>query len=52
VERYLQGRTEVVGQKPVPLRLCPPRTPHGPAWRRVRNSACEQLPEIWRYDTA
>jgi len=46
-ERYLQERTEVIGEKPVPLSLCPPRSPHRPACHRVRTSTGEQIPELW-----
>jgi ribosome biogenesis GTPase A len=31
----------------VPLPLCLPRTPHGPACHRVPTSAGENLPELW-----
>jgi hypothetical protein len=27
VERYLQGKTEELGEKPVPVPLCPPQIP-------------------------
>jgi hypothetical protein len=28
VERYWQGKTEELGEKPVPVPLCPPQIPH------------------------
>jgi hypothetical protein len=28
VERYWQGKTEDLGEKPVPVPLCPPQIPH------------------------
>jgi hypothetical protein len=32
----LQGKTEVLGGKPVPALLCPTQTLHGLAWDRIR----------------
>jgi hypothetical protein len=29
VEWYWQGKTEELGEKPVPVPLCPPQVPHG-----------------------
>jgi len=34
-----QGKTEVIGEKAVPLPLCPPHTSHRRAWDRTRTSA-------------
>jgi hypothetical protein len=39
VEWYWQGKTEKVGEKPVPVPLCPPQTPHGLTRGRTRASA-------------
>jgi hypothetical protein len=38
-----QGKTEVLGEKPVPVPLCPPQIPHGLARDRTRASAVEGL---------
>jgi hypothetical protein len=38
VEWNWQGKTEVLGEKPVPV-LCPPQTPHGLTRDRTRASA-------------
>jgi hypothetical protein len=37
VEWYRQGKTEELGEKPVPVPLCPPQIPHGltQAWTRA-----------------
>jgi hypothetical protein len=37
VEWYWQGKTEELGEKPVPVPLCPPQIPHGltQAWTRA-----------------
>jgi hypothetical protein len=39
VEWNWQGKTEVLGEKPVPLPLCPPQIPHGLTRDRTRASA-------------
>jgi hypothetical protein len=39
VEWNWQGKTEVPGEKPVPVPLCPPQIPHGPTLDRTRVSA-------------
>jgi hypothetical protein len=39
VERNWQGKTEVIGEKPVPAPLCPPQIPYGPTRHRTRASA-------------
>jgi hypothetical protein len=39
VELYWQGKTEELGEKPVPVPLCPPQIPHGLTWARTRASA-------------
>jgi hypothetical protein len=39
VEWNWQGNTEVVGEKPVPVPLCPPQIPHGLTRDRTRASA-------------
>ena len=39
VELNWQGKTEVLGEKPVPVPLCPPQIPHGLIWDRTRSSA-------------
>jgi hypothetical protein len=36
VEWYRQGTTEVLGEKPVPVPLCPPQISHLPAWTMVQ----------------
>jgi hypothetical protein len=38
VEWNWQGKTEVFGEKPVPLSLCPPQIPHGLTWDRTQAS--------------
>jgi hypothetical protein len=38
VEWKWQGKTEVLGEKPVPVPLCPPQIPHGPT--RTRRKSC------------
>ena len=35
----LTGETEVLGEKPVPVPLCPPQIPHGPIRDQTRASA-------------
>jgi hypothetical protein len=35
----LAGGTEVLGENPVPVPLCPPEIPHGLTWARTRYSA-------------
>jgi hypothetical protein len=32
----LTGETEELGEKPVPVPLCPPHIPHGLTWARTR----------------
>jgi hypothetical protein len=32
MEKYGQGKTEVPGEKPVPVAHCPLQISHGPAW--------------------
>jgi hypothetical protein len=39
VEWYWQGKTEELGEKPVPVPLCPPQIPHGLTRARIRSSA-------------
>ena len=39
VEWNWQGKTEVLGEKPVPVPLCPPQIPHGLTRDRTRASA-------------
>jgi hypothetical protein len=39
VEWYWQGKTEELGEKPVPVPLCPPQIPHGLTRPRTRSSA-------------
>jgi hypothetical protein len=39
VEWYWQEKTEELGEKPVPVPLCPPQTPHGLTRARTRVSA-------------
>jgi hypothetical protein len=36
---YWQGKTEELGEKPVPMPLCPPQIPHGLTRSRTRASA-------------
>jgi hypothetical protein len=38
VEWYWQGKTEKLGEKPVPVPLCPPQIPHGLTRARTRAS--------------
>jgi hypothetical protein len=38
VERNWQRKTEVLGEKPVPVLLCPPQIPRGPSRDRTRTS--------------
>jgi hypothetical protein len=38
VEWYWQGKTYVLGEKPVPAPLWPPKNPHGLAWDRTWSS--------------
>jgi hypothetical protein len=38
---YLQGKTEELGEKPVPVPLCPPQIPHGFTLARARASTAE-----------
>jgi len=35
----LTGKTDVLGEKPVPVTLCPPQIPQGVAWNRKQASA-------------
>jgi hypothetical protein len=39
VEWYWQGKIEELGEKPVPVQLCPPQIPHGLTRARTRASA-------------
>ena len=39
----LTGKTEVLGEKLVPVPLCPPQIPHGLTWNRTRASAVRGL---------
>jgi hypothetical protein len=39
VEWYWQGKPEELGEKPVPVPLCPPQIPHGLTRERTRASA-------------
>jgi hypothetical protein len=39
VEWNWQGKTEVLGEKPLPVPLCPPQIPHGLTWDWSRASA-------------
>jgi hypothetical protein len=41
VELNWQGKTEVLGEKPVPVPLCPPQIPYGLTRDRTRASAVE-----------
>jgi hypothetical protein len=45
MEWYWQGKTEELGEKPVPVPLCPPQIPHGLTQARTRASAvrCQRL---------
>jgi hypothetical protein len=36
VEWNWQGKTEVLGEKPVPVPLCTPQISHGPTWDQTR----------------
>jgi hypothetical protein len=36
---YWQGKTKELGEKPVPVPLCPPKIPHGSTRARTRASA-------------
>jgi hypothetical protein len=38
VQLYRQGKTEVLGEKPVPVPICPPQISHGLTWDRSRAS--------------
>jgi len=38
VGRYRQGETELLGEKPVTVPLCPPQTSHGLTWDRTWTS--------------
>jgi hypothetical protein len=40
----LTGKTEVLGEKAVPVPLCPPQISHGLTWDRTRVSAVR----VWR----
>jgi hypothetical protein len=39
-----QGKTDGLGEKPVPVSLCPPQIPHGLPWTQTRASAVRR----WR----
>jgi hypothetical protein len=39
VEWNWQGKTEVLGEKPVPVSLCPPQIPHGLTRDQIRATA-------------
>jgi hypothetical protein len=39
MEWYWQGKTEELGEKPVPVPLCPPQIPHGLTRLRTQASA-------------
>jgi hypothetical protein len=39
VEWNWQGKTEILGEKPVPVPLCPPHIPHGLTRHRTQSSA-------------
>jgi hypothetical protein len=43
VEWNWQGKTEVLGEKSVPVPLCPPQIPHGRTQDRTRTSAVRGL---------
>jgi len=47
VEWYWQGKTEELGEKPVPVPLCPPQIPHGLTRERTQSSAVRGRPEPW-----
>jgi hypothetical protein len=62
VEWNCQGRTEVLGGKPVPVPLCPPQIPHGltpgsnpglrgdrPATNRLSHGTALYILHIWSY---
>jgi hypothetical protein len=38
-----RGKTEELGEKPVPVPLCPPQIPHGLTRDRTRASAADRL---------
>jgi hypothetical protein len=55
VERYWQGKTEELGEKPVPVPLCPPQILldwPGRETRPPRWEACDVPPEPWHGQTA
>jgi hypothetical protein len=43
----LAGETEVLGKKPDPVILCPPKIPHDLTWIRTRATAVGNWPELW-----
>jgi hypothetical protein len=43
VEWYWQGKTKELGEKPVPVPLCPPQIPHGLTQARTRASTTNDL---------
>jgi hypothetical protein len=32
IDRMIQEKTQVLGEKPVPQQFCPPQNPHGLPW--------------------
>jgi hypothetical protein len=47
VEWNWQGKTKVLGKKPVPVPLCPPQIPHGPTRDWTRTSAVRGWLTLW-----
>jgi hypothetical protein len=48
VDEIDRGKTEVLGEKPVPVPLCPPQIPHGLTRDRTQASALRgQLLTAW-----
>jgi hypothetical protein len=50
VEWYWQGKTEELGEKPVPVPLCPPQNPHGltrASHGRIPGSRPGQSMDLW-----
>jgi len=42
------GDAGVLGEKPCPVPLCPPKISHGLTWDRTRTSAVERHPSAYR----
>jgi hypothetical protein len=48
VELYWQGKTEELGENPVPVPLCPVQSPQRLTWARTRDSAVRgRRPTAW-----